>query len=89
LHIRAFDYLDVVEEKIMNVMEIPQIKAMSMAERINLVESLWDSIFRQDEVISVPASHVKELSARLARYEGNQDSLLTLQALQQKVANRT
>lgn len=73
----------------MNLIEIPQIKAMSIAEKINLVESLWDSIAQHDEAIPMPASHAKELSVRLARHEGNQDSFLTLQALQQKVAKRT
>lgn len=28
----------------MNVLEIPQIAAMSIQEKINLVEALWDSI---------------------------------------------
>ena len=86
---RALEYLDLTEEIIMNVIEMPQIQAMSIAEKINLVESLWDSIAQHEEAVPVPDSHVKELSARLARYEGNQDSLLTLQALQQKIAERT
>lgn len=72
----------------MNVIEIPQIQAMSIAEKIDLVESLWDSIAQHGEAIPVPASHAQELSARLARHEGNQDSLLTLQALQKKIAQR-
>lgn len=73
----------------MNISELPQIQAMSIAEKINLVESLWDSIAQHDDAIPVPASHAQELSARLARHEGNQESLLTLQALQQKMAQRT
>jgi putative addiction module component (TIGR02574 family) len=73
----------------MNVIELPQIQAMSIAEKINLVENLWDSIAQHDDQVPVLASHAKELSARLARYEGKQESLLTLQALQQKVAQRT
>lgn len=73
----------------MNVIEMPQIQAMSIAEKINLVESLWDSIAQHDDAIPVPAIHAQELSARLARHEGNQESLLTLQALQQKMAQRT
>ncbi len=73
----------------MNVIELPQIQAMSIAEKINLVENLWDSIAQHDDQVPVLASHAKELSARLARHEGKQDSLLTLQELQQKVAQRT
>lgn len=72
----------------MNISERPQIQAMSITEKINLVESLWDSIAQHDEAIPVPTSHMQELSARLDRHEGNQESLLTLQALQQKIAQK-
>lgn len=73
----------------MNVIEIPQISAMSIAEKINFVESLWNSIAQQNETIAVPASHVRELEVRLTRYQGNQDSFLSLEELQQKVAKRS
>jgi putative addiction module component (TIGR02574 family) len=71
----------------MNVIEIPQIAAMSIPEKINFVEELWDSIAQQSEVIPVPDSHIEELNRRLARH-GAQDALLTLAELQQKVAKR-
>jgi putative addiction module component (TIGR02574 family) len=73
----------------MNVIEIPQISAMSVAEKINFVESLWDSIAQQNKTIAVPASHVSELAARLARHQCSQDSFLSLEVLQQKIAKRT
>ena len=71
----------------MNVLEIPQIAEMSIPEKINLVEALWDSIAQQSEVIPVPDSHIEELNSRLARH-GTHDALLTLSELQQKVAKR-
>lgn len=71
----------------MNVIEIPQIAAMSIPEKINFVEELWDSIAQQGEVIPVPGSHIEELDSRLARH-GAHDALLSLTELQQKVAKR-
>ncbi|MDP3589497.1 MAG: hypothetical protein Q8R54_03050 [Methylobacter sp.] len=41
----------------MNVLEIPQIAAMSIPEKINFVETLWTSTTQQSEVIPVPDSH--------------------------------
>ncbi len=71
----------------MNVLEIPQIATMSIPEKINLVEALWDNIVQQSEVIPVPDSHIEELDRRLAQH-GAHDALLTLAELQQKVAKR-
>lgn len=72
----------------MNVLEIPQIAAMSIPEKINFVEELWDSIAQQAEVIPVPDSHIEELDRRLARHGTHHDELLSLAELQQKVAQR-
>lgn len=72
----------------MNVIEIPQIAAMSIPEKINFVEELWDSIAQQSEVIPVPDSHIGELDSRLARHGAYHDALLSLAELQQKIAKR-
>lgn len=72
----------------MNVLEIPQIAAMSIPEKINFVEELWDSIAQQGEDIPVPDSHIEELDSRLARHGAHIDALLSLTELQQKVAKR-
>lgn len=72
----------------MNVTEIPQIAAMSIPEKIIFLEDLWDNIAANDQAVPVPESHIRELDKRLARHAANPGSLLSLQELQQKIANR-
>ena len=73
----------------MNVTEIPQIAAMSIPEKIVFLEDLWDSIAANEQAVPVPQSHISELERRLAQHDSNPGSLLSLQELQQKIANRT
>jgi putative addiction module component (TIGR02574 family) len=73
----------------MNVTEIPEIAAMSIPEKIVFLEDLWDSITINDQAVPVPESHTRELDKRFARHGSNPGALLSLQELQQKIANRT
>jgi putative addiction module component (TIGR02574 family) len=73
----------------MNVIEIPEITAMSTPEKIVFLEDLWDSIAENDQTVPVSESHIRELDSRFARYGTSSDSLLSLQELQQKITNRT
>jgi putative addiction module component (TIGR02574 family) len=45
------------------------IDRLSVAERILLVEEIWDSIAAQVETLEVPQSHKDELDHRLKAYE--------------------
>jgi putative addiction module component (TIGR02574 family) len=73
----------------MNVTEIPQIAAMSIPEKIIFLEDLWDSIAANDQAVTVPESHIRELDRRFFRHSSNPGSLLSLQELQQKIISRT
>jgi putative addiction module component (TIGR02574 family) len=44
------------------------IDQLSLAERILLVEEIWDSIVAEAEVLDIPQSHKDELYRRLAAY---------------------
>jgi putative addiction module component (TIGR02574 family) len=44
------------------------IDRLSLAERILLVEEIWDSIAAEAEGLEVPQSHKDELDRRLAAY---------------------
>jgi len=44
------------------------IDQLSLAERIFLVEEIWDSIAAEAEALDVPQSHKDELDRRLAAY---------------------
>ncbi len=50
-----------------------EIKKLSVAERILLVEEIWDSITAEPEMMEVTASQKKELDQRLANLEAGPD----------------
>jgi putative addiction module component (TIGR02574 family) len=47
------------------------IDRLSLAERILLVEEIWDSIAAEAEALEVPQSHKDELDHRLAAYHAD------------------
>ena len=47
------------------------IDRLSLAERILLVEEIWDSIAAEAEALDVPQSHKDELDRRLAAYHAD------------------
>ena len=51
--------------KSMHVDSIPEIGTLSTAEKILLVEDLWDSIAADAEPLPVPQSHLDELEMRI------------------------
>ena len=47
------------------------IDQLSLAERILLVEEIWDSIAAEVEALDIPQSHKEELDRRLAAYHAD------------------
>ncbi len=47
------------------------IDQLSLAERILLVEEIWDSIAAEAEAVEIPQSHKDELDRRLAVYQAD------------------
>jgi putative addiction module component (TIGR02574 family) len=47
------------------------IDRLSLAERILLVEEIWDSIAAEAEALDIPQSHKDELDRRLAAYHAD------------------
>lgn len=47
------------------------IDRLSVAERILLVEEIWDSIAAESAAMPVPDAHKEELDRRLAAYQDN------------------
>lgn len=72
----------------MRVIDIPQIKKLSIPEKILLVEDLWDNISSEESAIPVPQSHMKELDRRLARHKSSPGELLSLDELRTKIESR-
>ncbi|MDJ0619380.1 MAG: addiction module protein [Calothrix sp. MO_192.B10] len=48
-----------------------QISQLSVAERIQLAEDLWDSILEQQEELTLSQAQQKELDRRLENYRKN------------------
>ncbi|TAN41391.1 MAG: addiction module protein [Nitrospirae bacterium] len=69
----------------MRVVDIPQIEGLNAAEKILLVEDIWESISSEDAVIPVPQSHIKELERRLEGYKSSPGALLSLDELRNKI----
>lgn len=66
----------------MRASDIREIAQLSTAEKILLVEDLWDSIASQDSNVPVPQSHKDELDRRSKGYASNPGDLLSLEELQ-------
>ena len=49
-----------------------EIKKLSVAERILLVEEIWDSIAVEQEVMEVTEAQKRELDQRLASFEASE-----------------
>ena len=47
------------------------IDCLSLAERVLLVEEIWDSIAVESDALEVPQSHTDELDLRLADLDAN------------------
>ncbi len=47
------------------------IDQLSLAERILLVEEIWDSIAAEAEALEIPQSHKDELDRRLVAYQAD------------------
>jgi putative addiction module component (TIGR02574 family) len=69
----------------MRASDIPEISTLSTAEKILLVEELWDDIAANDGEVPVPASHKEELNRRLERHKSNPDDLLSMDELRARL----
>jgi putative addiction module component (TIGR02574 family) len=69
----------------MRMDEIPELARLTVAEKILLLEDLWDSIAADEASVPVPPSHREELDRRLAQYEKDPGNLLTLDELRGRI----
>jgi len=72
----------------MRVADIPEITKLSTAERILLVEDLWDSIATDESAVPFPASHRAELDLRQKTFRSSPGELLSLEKLQSRIQKR-
>ncbi len=66
-------------------MTVQEIDTLSVAERIQLVEDLWDSVAVSNAEIPVPAWQKQELDRRRQKFLSNPDSGMTWQEVKRSV----
>jgi putative addiction module component (TIGR02574 family) len=62
----------------MNIADtLNEIATLSIDERINLVQAIWDSIAADQACVDLTEAQVQELDRRIADYEADPDNLMT------------
>lgn len=72
----------------MKLKELPQIMALSTAEKLELIDDLWISIEPELQQIEVSEQEKKLLDDRWEKFSANPESALTLKQLKAAVASR-
>jgi len=66
----------------------PDFSHLSVAERIQLVEDLWDSIAANPDDVPIPAWQIEELERRKANRLQNPQPGATWDEVQERIRNR-
>jgi putative addiction module component (TIGR02574 family) len=74
-----------VEGTKMLATSLAEITQLSTAERIQLVEDIWDTIAAQPERVGLSEAQTQELDRRLSAYQQNPQDGATWQEVQQRV----
>lgn len=72
----------------MRAIDIPEINQLSTAEKILLLEDLWDSIALNESEILVPESHKAELDRRLEAEKETPGELLQFDQIKERIEKR-
>lgn len=62
-----------------------EIERMSVQERLQAIEQLWDSLSRQGDAIASPAWHGEVLAARRAKVEAGEGQFLSISELRARL----
>jgi putative addiction module component (TIGR02574 family) len=65
----------------------PEIKRLTVAERILLVEEIWDSIAADQESVEITAVQKQELDRRLEAYRASGDKRSSWEEAQYRIAD--
>jgi putative addiction module component (TIGR02574 family) len=72
----------------MTKVQIEELLKLSVAERIQLVEDLWDSIAADPENVPLSEPQLKELRRRLAEHRANPDSAVPWEEVRRRLYER-
>jgi putative addiction module component (TIGR02574 family) len=65
-----------------------EVSKLTVAEKIRLVEDLWDEVAEQTDELQVPDSHKRLLDARLAAHLNSPKAAITLAEFRRRLARR-
>ena len=68
--------------------QVADILELSVAERIQIVEDIWDSISQKPDQLPVSEAEKLELDRRLANYEKNPDEGVEWEALKKNLLEK-
>jgi putative addiction module component (TIGR02574 family) len=66
----------------------PEIRFLPVAERLTLVEQIWDSIAEDNEPIELTDAQKAELDRRLAAHEASPESGSSWEEVEKRLRNR-
>ena len=69
------------------MIESAEIERMSIAERLQAMEEIWDSLYRHGDEVPSPDWHREVLAARKALAESGESKFLTLDQLRSRLRN--
>lgn len=65
------------------------IDRLSMGDRLELMERIWESILDSDEPLPIPAWHLDEIHRRIKSTESTPKQTITLEELRAKLLEPT
>jgi putative addiction module component (TIGR02574 family) len=72
----------------MKLKELPQVMALSTAEKLQLIDELWMSIEPELDQLEVSEEEKKLLDERWEKYRKDPDSALTIEQMEALLAKR-
>lgn len=69
----------------MTLSDLPQVKALSLREKLSLADELWTEAARVSQAVEVTAEEKQILDERWTRYSKDPSSALTLEQLEARV----
>jgi putative addiction module component (TIGR02574 family) len=72
----------------MTLADLPDLQKLSKAEKLQLVEDLWDDIARLPDDLPVSAEEIALLDKRLAAHRAAPETALSLEQFKRELAAR-
>ncbi len=67
---------------------LEEIRKLSVAERLELVENVWDSIVAEGEALPVPESHRQELAPRRQEHRNHPEDVVPWEDVRAQLRSR-